>query len=72
MLAAHSLKGVIALWGGWQKSLGRGDSEGYRRFFHRFGIDVLSAQALPAADAERLREQISNDLTKNNITELAA
>ena len=69
-LAAHSLKGAIALWGGWQKSLGRSDSEGYRRFYHRFGIDVLSAQALAASAAEQLRERVSGDLTNNNVTEI--
>lgn len=53
--AQVALRESIAWWAGVQKSLGRPDSESYRRFYFRFGIDVLGAQALGRADAEKLK-----------------
>ena len=61
------LRQLIALWAGWQRSLGRGDSESYRRFFHRYGVDVLSAQALRSAEAEALAARIQGDLEANRV-----
>lgn len=41
------LRQAIALWAGIQKQVyQRPDSESYRRFYHTFGIDVMTAQAL--------------------------
>lgn len=42
--AQHELKAVINQWAGYQNALGRDDSEAYKRFYFRFGVDVLSAQ----------------------------
>jgi superfamily II DNA or RNA helicase len=52
------LRHAIALWAGYQRSLGRGDAEGYRRFFHEFGFDVATAQTLGAREADELEQQI--------------
>jgi superfamily II DNA or RNA helicase len=52
------LREAMALWAGYQVALGRSDREGYRRFFHRFGCDVLSAQALGRAEAEVLAGRV--------------
>lgn len=57
-LAQADLRATIALWAGIQRDLGRPDSEIYRRFFHGYGIDILSAQTLGAADARELKERI--------------
>lgn len=62
-----ALRDAIALWGGWNQHLGRSDAEGYRRFFYKFGIDVLSAQALNASDATALEARIRAELLQNNI-----
>ncbi len=54
------LREAIALWAGYQRAAGRSDSESYRRFFHTFGLDVLSAQALSRPDAEKLAAEITD------------
>lgn len=56
--AQVALRESIALWAGYQRSLGRPDYESYRRFYFLFGIDVLSAQALKTKDANELKNNI--------------
>jgi DNA repair protein RadD len=65
--AQRDLRSTMALWSGWQQSLGRNDSDGYRRFFWQFGTDVLTAQSLGAADSETLRLRIERELNINNV-----
>jgi hypothetical protein len=60
--AQATLRAVIAWWAGEQRATGRGDRESYRRFFDRYGVDVLSAQALDRAEALQLAERVSADL----------
>lgn len=64
--AQKDLRGVMATWGGYQTELGRSDSEAQRRFFHRFGVDVLTAQVLPTKDAIELKNLITIDILSNN------
>lgn len=54
----HKLRDVIAIWAGCQRQLGRQDSESYRRFYFKFGVDVMSAQTLGRKDAEELTKKI--------------
>jgi hypothetical protein len=62
-LEAHTdLCNTIALWAGWQRYLKRDDSESYRRFNWRYGLDVMSAQKLGRADAESLAARIKKDM----------
>ena len=61
------LRGSIAWWAGWQRSLGRSDSEGYRRFFHEFGVDVASAQSLKTKEAAELRTRVEQVLSSNGV-----
>lgn len=56
------LRQLIALYGGVQKARGRSDSEAYKRFYFRYGVDVMSAQALGRPDAERLALRLITDL----------
>lgn len=56
------LREAIGWWGAWQTSLGRSDSEGQRRFFYKFKIDVLSAQSLSKRDAEELAARVTTDV----------
>lgn len=66
--AQHELRAVMALWAGWQHhTLGREAGEVQRRFFYKFGRDVLNAQVLGAAEAEELRAKIAADLQANLI-----
>lgn len=61
------LKRVMGYWGGWRKHQGDNDSQMQRRFFHLFGVDVLSAQALKRAEAEDLRQRITDKLLLDGI-----
>jgi hypothetical protein len=63
-VAQTHLREVISTWAGVQKyAFERDDPEIYRRFYHGFGIDVASAQALNTADAIKLTVAIRNTLS---------
>jgi len=68
----QSLRHVMMIWGGWQKHLGRSEREAQKLFFIRYGIDVLSAQALNATQAAALETCIRADLETANVSEAAA
>lgn len=61
------LRSLIATWAGWQRQLGRPDSEAYRRFYLRYGVDVLGAQALGSTEADVLAAKIQDELTRNRV-----
>jgi superfamily II DNA or RNA helicase len=54
-----ALRASIAWWAGYQKSRGVSDSESYRLFYFRFGIDIMTAQTLKLKEAEELAMQIN-------------
>lgn len=58
--AQHHLRETIALWAG--KHAGSSDTINYRRFFHTFGLDVATALALGAGEAEKLKTKIEEKL----------
>lgn len=60
--AQRDLRDSISRWAGILHHQGKEDSEIYRRFYHAFGTDVLSAQTLSASDALKLREQIDDHI----------
>ena len=66
-VAQHALREHIALWAGWQRHQGRDDSQSYRIFYHTFGLDVLSAQALGRPDAEALTVKIKTVLDRQGV-----
>ena len=59
-----ALRESIAWWGGYQRAAGKDDSESYRRFYFKFGIDVLSACALDTKEALALAQKINEDLAR--------
>lgn len=61
------VEAAVSLWAGWQRHLGRPDRESYRRFYFRYGVDVLTAQTLPIAEMDALAERIEADLRTNNV-----
>jgi superfamily II DNA or RNA helicase len=65
--AQQSLREAIALWAGWQRHLGRDDSESYRRFYRRYGVDAMTAQTLSVAEATTLSDRINEDLITANV-----
>jgi superfamily II DNA or RNA helicase len=65
--AQRNLRNVIAWWAGLQHAQGRSESESYRRFWHTFGVDVASCQALGAREATELAERVNATLSVNGI-----
>jgi superfamily II DNA or RNA helicase len=62
-LVQVNLRSVMAWWAGWQHAQGRTDErENQRRFFHTFGIDVMTAQTLNPRDAIALGERIVKEM----------
>jgi superfamily II DNA or RNA helicase len=60
--AQRHLRDQIALWGAWRRHLGDDDSMAYRRFFYKFGTDVLTAQTLGRPEAEALDANLAEDM----------
>jgi superfamily II DNA or RNA helicase len=60
--AQTALREAAGVWMGYQAARGRSVSEAQRRWFYRFGIDCLSAQAAGRADAEALTARVYLDL----------
>ncbi len=65
----RGLRETMALYGGWQKHLGRPQREAYKRFFVEFGVDVATAQGLPASEATELNARIAAHLTANGVVQ---
>lgn len=65
--AQQQLRNAIAWWAGLEAAQGRGESESYRRFYHRFGLDVANAQTLGAREAGELAERVMSILATNGI-----
>ena len=60
--AQGELREAISWWAGYQRSMGREDSESYRRFYFTFGVDVMTAQTLGRPEASALTENINKKL----------
>ena len=60
--AQYELRDRMKLWGGYQEAQGRTTREAQKLFFFRFGIDIMSAQALGDKDAKALLEKIEGEL----------
>lgn len=57
--AQAALRSAMDQWAGYRVAAGEADPRvQQRRFFLQFGVDVLSAQALPAREANELRAKI--------------
>lgn len=56
--AQGGLRAAMEQWGGARRAAGDTDRIMQRRFFVQFGVDVLSAQALPRADAAELEQKV--------------
>jgi superfamily II DNA or RNA helicase len=62
---AHlTLRDAIAWWSGHQRALGVPDDEAYRRFYHTFHTDVLTAQTSSASEAQELATRVHNEITR--------
>lgn len=63
----RSLSNAVALWAGLEFARGHSESESYRRFWFRFGIDVANAQLLNLKESEELAGKVFTELTKFGI-----
>jgi len=61
-LAQQMLRDVIAIWAGYRRAEGLPDAESYRMFWHKFGVDVMTAQTLGRPDAEKLTANIVKEI----------
>lgn len=59
--AQRALREQIAQWAGYRKAEGMQDSEIMRRFYWKFGVDVMTAQTLGRGDAEDLTARVFDD-----------
>lgn len=57
--ALAALRDAMAWWGGQRTAEGLSDREIQKLFFLRFGVDVLTAQALTRSDADVLRVRLT-------------
>lgn len=62
-----TLRNSVAWWAGLEHAQGRSESESYRRFYHRFGVDAATCQTLNTSQTIALREQINAELLKVGI-----
>jgi hypothetical protein len=57
---------------GYWNTLGHDMPRQHREFFHRFGVDVMTAQTLGVNEAEELEFKLVAYLLKNNVTPVAS
>ena len=62
--AIRALRESMRWWGGLQRQRGISRQEAYRRFYFRYGVDVLTAQLKSGPDALELAERINEDLVR--------
>ena len=65
--AQGELRNAMAWWAGLQDAQGLSESESYRRFYFKFGVDVAGAMALGSREAGELRDKINIELTANGV-----
>lgn len=54
----NELKNIIAYWAGYGRMQGKSDSELYRRFYFRTGVDVLTALSQPTKEMRKIIEEL--------------
>lgn len=65
--AQGRLREVMATWGGWRTAAGDDMRQAQRRWFLRWGVDVMSAQALGAREADELAEKVREALRREGV-----
>lgn len=58
------LRDAIAYWAGYQRAIGRSDSESYRRFYIQYGVDVLTAQTLKTKETIELTNKLKDEVRR--------
>jgi superfamily II DNA or RNA helicase len=60
--AQQLLRTAMEWWAAHHRDAGRSDAEAYRRFYHAFGVDVLSAMSLDTEQALGLAGKVSETI----------
>jgi hypothetical protein len=60
----QTLRECIGWWAAYQQHMGRDDHESYRRFYHSFGVDIMTAQSLGKPEAIKIIDAINDYLRK--------
>lgn len=60
--AQEVLRTAMEWWAAHHRDAGRSDAEAYRRFYHSFGVDVLSAMSLDTESALKLAGAVSEEI----------
>lgn len=63
----RALRNAVSWWAGIEHARGYSESESYRRFFFKFGIDVANAQLLGARDSEELASKVFTELARYGV-----
>lgn len=67
-VAQHPLRDAIATWAGWKQQHDRlHDREIHSLFWHRFGVDIVTAQTLGVREAGELEAKIRAELERHNV-----
>jgi DNA repair protein RadD len=70
--AQQTLRAALALWGGWWEQVKNTHRrEAQKRFYLTFGIDVMTAQTLDAAEAQALESRVREQLARLNVVAAA-
>lgn len=67
LASQHDLGKAIDMWGGFHRFNKLTDSESYRLFYYRFGIDILTARSLKRKESEKLNSNIRSYLHTQGI-----
>lgn len=65
--AQQELRATLALWGGWQESLGRTAEQAQRAFFVRYATTGMQAAALGPVEARALDERVRAQLRERGV-----
>lgn len=60
--AQRGLRDAVAWWGAHKRAAGVPDPESYREFWHRYGVDVVTAQTLGRREAAELEARVREDI----------
>lgn len=67
--AQTALRKTMNLWGGWRAHCGESEPEAQKRFWFKFGVDVLSAMTLSTSEAWALNGRVNDHLSSQNVIE---
>lgn len=65
--AQATLREALTLWGGWRVHVGADVRQAQREFFHRFGVDTVTACTYGVPEAADLEQRVREHLAANGV-----